>query len=659
MTEEKPHLKYRPDIDGLRAIAVLLVVCFHAYPDRLLGGFIGVDIFFVISGFLISSILYRENNRGGISFADFYSRRVRRIFPALIVVLLASLIAGWFLLLPDEYSEMGKHVVAATFFISNLVLWGESGYFDVVAELKPLLHLWSLGIEEQFYLLWPLVIWGLSKLKTKILTAVILLALLSFACNIYSMHTNPVADFYSPFTRFWELLSGAILAYMASCEKSVVNSTSTLLKNCASITGIGLLIAALLLISRTSAFPGWFALLPVSAALLLIFAGPYALINRLILSNKIVVWFGLISYPLYLWHWPIFSFLHIIGGAQPEVHIRSKALLASIFLACITYYYVEKPIRSKKKFTASLLVGMLIVALIGSIIYFNKGFATRAAVQNANYTQSVSEQLVPAWKYAINQTCLKKYPLQGSDEYGWWFCVVSSNEDPTILLLGNSFANHLYPGIIKQKSFANQSILSIGTCGAEWVDGPSLVMNSPTHPCSGLRQLEQQKFINAIIARTPSLRYAILGGLDPDPSPEYTQKLIKRILFLQKNGVQVIAFIPHIVPPFDTKQCFSRPLNSNSKNCDFTIEQYQNWMKRFDALVSQVSIEAPETLFFNQNQLFCSQNKCSFVRDGLPLFRDEHHHLSEYGSDQLFKIFIEWATINAPEMVTTESLKMK
>ena len=389
MTEEKPHLKYRPDIDGLRAIAVLLVVCFHAYPDRLLGGFIGVDIFFVISGFLISSILYRENNRGGISFVDFYSRRVRRIFPALIVVLLASLIAGWFLLLPDEYSEMGKHVVAATFFISNLVLWGESGYFDVVAELKPLLHLWSLGIEEQFYLLWPLVIWGLSKLKTKILTAVILLALLSYACNIYSMHTNPVADFYSPFTRFWELLSGAILAYMASCEKSVVNSTSTRLKNCASITGIGLLIAALLLISRTSAFPGWFALLPVSAALLLIFAGPYALINRLILSNKIVVWFGLISYPLYLWHWPIFSFLHIIGGAQPEVHIRSKALLASIFLACITHYYVEKPIRSKKKFTASLLVGMLIVALIGSIIYFNKGFATRAAVQNANYTQSV------------------------------------------------------------------------------------------------------------------------------------------------------------------------------------------------------------------------------------------------------------------------------
>ena len=172
MTEEKPHLKYRLDIDGLRAIAVLLVVCFHAYPDRLLGGFIGVDIFFVISGFLISSILYRENNRGGISFADFYSRRVRRIFPALIVVLLASLIAGWFLLLPDEYSEMGKHVVAATFFISNLALWGESGYFDVVAELKPLLHLWSLGIEEQFYLLWPLVIWGLSKLKIKIFARV-------------------------------------------------------------------------------------------------------------------------------------------------------------------------------------------------------------------------------------------------------------------------------------------------------------------------------------------------------------------------------------------------------------------------------------------------------------------------------------------------------
>jgi peptidoglycan/LPS O-acetylase OafA/YrhL len=215
MTAEKLHLshpKYRPDIDGLRAIAVLSVVAFHAFPLRMKGGFIGVDVFFVISGFLISTIIFENLGKGTFSFTEFYARRVKRIFPALAVVLGACLIFGWLALLPDELNQLGKHIAAGAGFVSNLVLWGEAGYFDNAAETKPLLHLWSLGIEEQFYIVWPLLVWLAWKRKFNFLVLAAFLAFVSFALNIKGIKQDHIAAFYSPLTRFWELLCGALLA---------------------------------------------------------------------------------------------------------------------------------------------------------------------------------------------------------------------------------------------------------------------------------------------------------------------------------------------------------------------------------------------------------------------------------------------------------------
>jgi peptidoglycan/LPS O-acetylase OafA/YrhL len=202
------HPKYRADIDGLRALAVLSVIGFHAFSFLNKGGFIGVDIFFVISGFLISTIIFDSLERDSFSFVEFYIRRIKRIFPALLLVLTASFIFGWFVLLPDEYKQLGQHIAGGAGFVSNFILWNESGYFDNAAITKPLLHLWSLGIEEQFYICWPLLLAFVWKRKWSFVAVTAIIGIISFAVNIYTLNKNSITAFYLPTSRFWELMIG-------------------------------------------------------------------------------------------------------------------------------------------------------------------------------------------------------------------------------------------------------------------------------------------------------------------------------------------------------------------------------------------------------------------------------------------------------------------
>jgi peptidoglycan/LPS O-acetylase OafA/YrhL len=343
------HPKYRPDIDGLRAVAVLMVVGFHAFPARFAGGFVGVDVFFVISGFLISTILFENLRAGRFSFAVFYMRRVKRIFPALIVVLLACLAFGWLVLLRDEYRALGKHVSGGAGFVSNLLLWQESGYFDRSADAKPLLHLWSLGIEEQFYLVWPLILWAAWRWRLHVLGVTLTIAAVSFGLNIFFTGQDAVAAFYSPPTRFWELLVGACIAWwLLPRPDSGTDAPARPMRRAGllSVLGAALLVAAFVLTTRDRAFPGWWALLPVGGAALLIAAGPGAWLNRHLLANRLMVWVGLISFPLYLWHWPLLAYSRIVAGGEPPSRVRALAVLAAFVLAWLTWRFVEQPIRS-------------------------------------------------------------------------------------------------------------------------------------------------------------------------------------------------------------------------------------------------------------------------------------------------------------------------
>jgi peptidoglycan/LPS O-acetylase OafA/YrhL len=372
---------YRPDIDGIRAVAILSVVIFHAFPSYLAGGFVGVDIFFVISGFLISSIIFRSLERDDFSYLEFYAHRVRRIFPGLVVVLVATYAFGWFALLPEEFKQLGKHVAAGAAFIQNFALWREAGYFDNSSELKPLMHLWSLAIEEQFYLVYPVLVWIVWRARVNALLAVVVLWAASFYLNVTSVEADPTGTFFLPQTRFWELLSGSILAYVHLRRwDAAVLGKLPLAKHVLSLIGAALIGAALYFIDAGSLFPGWWAVLPVAGAFLLILAGPMAVLNRFVLANPIMVFIGLISYPLYLWHWPIFSYLRIVEGDLPDDFLVTTAVGASFVLAWLTYRLFERPIRfgampNLKAVALAMLV--LFSGLSGAYTFENDGFPGR------------------------------------------------------------------------------------------------------------------------------------------------------------------------------------------------------------------------------------------------------------------------------------------
>ncbi|OFA00274.1 acyltransferase family protein [Duganella sp. HH101] len=403
------HLECRPDIDGLRAVAVLCIVVFHAFPEVLKGGFIGVDIFFVISGFLISSIIGRQLERGHFSFADFYGRRVRRIFPALLLVLAACCAAGWWIMLPGEYRQLGKHMAGGAGFVANYVLWGESGYFDSAAHGKPLLHLWSLGVEEQFYIVWPALLWLASRRGISPLAVSVALALASFGLNLAAVQGDAARAFYAPQTRFWQILAGSVLASLPEGAEGSAGA----LRGWLAPLGAGLILAGLACITEARAIPGWWALLPTLGAALTIAAGGQAWFNRALLSNRALGWIGRISFPLYLWHWPLLVFAGLAGRGAPSAALRVGAVAAAFVLASLTYLLLEQPIRGGGRQRLKSVALVLLMAAVGGIgygIFRGEGLAFRMRERQA-YTEYFENS--PAhWRFFLRVGIPDKYHLE-------------------------------------------------------------------------------------------------------------------------------------------------------------------------------------------------------------------------------------------------------
>ena len=470
------HPKYRPDIDGLRAVAVLAVVAFHAFPNWVRGGFIGVDVFFVISGYLISTIIFENLDKGTFSFAEFYARRIKRIFPALLLVLIACFAFGWFALLADEYKQLGKHIAAGAGFISNFILWNEAGYFDNSSEAKPLLHLWSLGIEEQFYIFWPILLWFAWKREFNLLIVTIFITLISFTLNLEGIDQDMVATFYLPQTRFWELLSGSLLAWFTLKKDEIFeifknkfnilysfivygedqdDEVSTL-ANVLSFAGLFFLLYGIWRINKETSFPGKWALVPVLSTLLIITAGSKAWVNRVILSNKISVWFGLISFPLYLWHWPLLSFARLIDSEMPSRNIRVLAVILSIVLAWLTYKLLETPIRlntllNKLIIVKSLFISMMIIFCIGYITFAMNGFPQRGINNQelkSNEMLSYIYSLRDQDKLYGERSCFKYKESQKVDFFINNNCLDIKNiKNPVVFLIGDSHSASLSLGL--------------------------------------------------------------------------------------------------------------------------------------------------------------------------------------------------------------------
>ena len=638
------HPKYRSDIDGLRAVAIISVVIFHAFPHLLSGGFVGVDIFFVISGFLISSIIFGGLERGTFSFFDFYSRRIKRIFPALLVVLVACYLIGWFVLFADEFKQLGKHIAGGAGFVANLMLWKESGYFDRVSETKPLLHLWSLGIEEQFYIVWPLLLWLGWRMKHQLLFVTIFLISISFAANIYQINNDVATAFYSPQTRFWELLVGAILAYITIFHPKPFANFRQRFFNHQSCLGAMLIVIGLTLISRERMFPGWWAILPTVGAALIIAGGPQAWVNRIILSNKLMVWVGLISFPLYLWHWPLLSFARIICGDTPGIAVRIAAVLLAVTLAWLTYHLIESRLRFSRKL--STVIGLVFVSAlvfsIGIVTYTKLGFINRPV--NAPFKSAMDQKLFVLSKQS-NGSCQEKMRLGLTAEE---VCLASTS-NPTVLFTGDSHAMSLYSAIYADRVHVGGVLVAAHSCPFY----PNLVY-APAHKttfngnCVGIADEALR-----VAEKTPSIKTVVISnfavGAESDGVFNYQLNgvtigqdeafikgggyFIGRLLAAGKRVIYVedVPHLKHLPSDCEERTALVRP-----QRCEVDRAELDQSRISYIQDLAQIKIAHPNFEIFQSEPIFCNAGTCKAKDDGGYLYFD-HDHLSIHGSELLLK----------------------
>jgi peptidoglycan/LPS O-acetylase OafA/YrhL len=608
-------------------------VLFHAFPKVIEGGFIGVDIFFVISGFLISTIIFESLENRTFSLFGFWSRRVKRIFPALILVLLSSLAFGWMALLADEYSHLSKHISAGAGFVSNFVLWQEAGYFDNSADTKPLLHLWSLGIEEQFYLAWPLIIWAAWKRKFNILAVVFFIAILSFYLNIRGIYKDSISTFYSPLTRFWELASGGLLAWIIFFKKKQAGRESKIgnliLLNLISFIGFFLLIYGFFRLNKNLNFPGWFALLPVMGSLFLITAGPGAWINKKILSNPMVVWIGLISYPLYLWHWPLLTFSKILEAGSRG---RNISLLLSFLLAYLTYKLIEQPIRQSKNqlLIPTLITLMFFIGFVGYKIHTNDGLINRnAAVLRESKDGDIGNYDFFNYMATKYYTCTpEKIAKEALKEQDFVRCLQSKNNtDVDIALLGDSHSEHLFPGIAD--ALPKKNIAFYIKAGLPFLNNPEFK--------NIFENIISNKKINIVIISSYwNKRFKELS-FESDPSNE----LVKVIDLLEKSGKKV--YLTDDIPtfPFKASRCKgARWISSEAPLCQISADNFKFQSEAYAEVLNKTVIARPSVKIIAIGKYICNQNVCSMAQENNILYRDRHH-LNVSGSLFIWKRAIQ------------------
>ena len=643
-------VSYRPDIDGLRAIAVISVVIFHAFPRVIPGGFIGVDIFFVISGYLISRIIFSGFSHGEFSFLTFYTKRIRRIFPALILMLAVCYAFGWFILLAQEFSLLGKHVAAGAGFVSNLVLWSEAGYFDVSADTKPLLHLWSLGIEEQFYIFWPLLLWLASKIRINFLLIIIVLAVISFYFNVSSVASNSTATFYSPQTRFWELLAGAVLAWMAVYHSENCQEISNRFGNFLSWVGMILLLYGLSVITPELAFPGGWAIFPVLGSMLLIMSGSQTWINRTLLSNPCFVWIGLISFPLYLWHWPLLSFARLIEGKTPDLNIRFFLVFLSVILAWFTYRIVEQRVRYGGGSQRLLILCMIMVSIgwLGALTYVKDGFPERS------YNKAVTSYADSIKVTNRNRECFD-IPYGYKKESGWYCNLGDKTAEAKVFLFGDSHALSMLPTFERYAEENKINVLFSGVSGCPSVLGIQSMRgpeNIEKYNCQALndrvfefvrdRGIKKIVLVNRWVYYTGSISRKGINYIarNPESTTINPQSSTSDLIWAIANTVEKYRNIGvEVVLVADNPQQLHNPLDVIRQGRG--QEQYY-----FNASVStdehirnqyaiNVVLKQAGGKYINLDASLCDAVKCPLVRDGHFLYSDSDH-LSIYGASVVY-----------------------
>ncbi|ODU50476.1 MAG: hypothetical protein ABS92_02925 [Thiobacillus sp. SCN 63-374] len=605
-------MKYRSDIDGLRALAVLPVVLFHAHVPALSGGFVGVDIFFVISGYLICSIIASELQHGNFSIIRFYERRCRRILPALFAMFAIVVGIAFFVLLPPDMMGFCRSLVAATFFVSNIFFWRSSSYFDGASEFKPLLHTWSLGVEEQFYIFMPLILFSIARWsKFRFAPWLLALSVLSLALSVWGLTHAPTATFYVLPTRFWELAVGALVALGLSNRP--ISRTA---REVIGVVGFGMIIYSITMLSEESPFPGWNALFPCLGAAAIIYAGRSGdSVVSGFLSTTPLVFVGKISYSLYLWHWPLLSLAKYQAARELSPMETAAVLMVALLAAIASFRYVETPFRQKSHFFNAQIIFsgsfsvMALALIVGTAGIFSQGFSYR-------YPNFVRQKISGEERYNYH-TCFLDEGQTFQDWHGK-NCFLTKGRGPTVLLWGDSFAAHYAPGIVDQTQYITVDYLQYTASACPPVfDYYTAVRPNCRAFNDNLPKLLSQYGISTVVmaGRWESL---FKRGV----SPQAVAATVKRL-----NDLGVKTYVIGQSPVFnnDVQTIFAQTgglADTSEAAAPLSFKRRIN---------SELASALPAGTFIDPLQALCRPNGCDYRQNGQYLVADAGH-LSAYGS---------------------------
>ena len=663
---------YRKDIDGLRAIAILGVVVNHFFSKFLPGGFSGVDVFFVISGYLITSIILLKHKEKNFSFLSFYIRRIKRLFPALIFVFFVSIIIGWFILFPFEFVNLARHIKEAIVFSINFQLINEVGYFDTSKFSKPMLHLWSLSVEEQFYFIWPLIILFIYKNKNSLLLVSFLFLLASFTFSFFYFSSNPDAFYYHPFVRFWELLVGALISIFLIRSKKATYFANSYLYNLfykfLSLFGFILILISYFLLDNTK-YSSLYLLFPVIGTSLIIAFPVQSKINNL-LSSRILVFIGLVSYPLYLWHWPIYSFLNILDSGNPSSLFLCLGLFLAFILSIFTYRFIEIPLKNlniKSGYLAILLVIFI------SIIYFlakdirnQNGYPDR---DNLEFLNVYSDQLDR--QAAIDNDCKNLF----SDTLITSYCRYSNvGKNNTVVLIGDSHAHVLFPGLANLLKNEGINLLLLANSGCPpLIDTVIGRTNQEKTDCKNnitniYNKIASLKNISSVIFATRGPQYLFGTGFGPvernynkPPVSNLTNESlsgedafsyglslsIDKIRSLNIDSIFYFLQVPEL--GINVVNCLGRPFYLSNKKfgCKVNYDVYQERMSIYRNIVKKLAIEKNFQVI-DPEIVFCNSSHCDGTIGNSLLYADDNH-LSINGSSLVAPLIYDKLKIDKQE----------
>jgi peptidoglycan/LPS O-acetylase OafA/YrhL len=619
---------YRSDIDGLRAVAVLAVLTYHYWGDVFTGGFIGVDVFFVISGYLLSAIIISDVQAGHFSFSRFYERRIRRIFPALFFLLAISAIFASLFLLPPDVVLFSRSMLASTLSASNFYFWATSNYFEAPAAVMPLLHTWSLAVEEQFYILFPIFIVFVHRYLPKYLrVVVIVVAVMSFVWSVVDVRLDPGAAFFLPFTRVWELLLGTVLAL-----RVIPAPRSQVLRECLAVGGALGILLPIFVLTQNSPFPGENALLPCAGAGAIILAGQDGkTITSRLLSWKPVVFLGLISYSLYLWHWPLLVFSRIAVFRTmdvPVAHVHLVLAILSIVIAAASWRFVETPFRAgplRPRKRTILIFGAACVTVFGIAALFlssTRGFSGRyppsvsVIASYGNYKESYPGEFEVV--FGLGHCFLdRNEAVADFDEAG---CLAAVSGKKQVLVFGDSHAANLRYGL--ESSFPNVHFLQATSSAC-----PPTLAQRPT----STRECKQ--FVNEVVNEYIRRKGITTVLLTAEWSMGDLQNLTNTVDLLRERGVSTIIFGP--LPEYDTDLPRQLAKTILKGKVDYAALHLNPWQRILDEKMGHIAEDKWHVRYVSPLNILCPRADCiEYAAPNVPLEFDSNH-LTLRGSEFL------------------------